>query len=193
MGTALRRAVEHGELVLHYQPQVCLRSGRLVGLEALLCWEHSSCGLLPSRHFMDIAYDTGLIVSIGRWVLETACRQAVEWRNMPGRFTDCSMIHVNISGWELRQPGVVEHVRRVLDRTGLPSTALQLEFTEEVALDDNLVDVLSRLNRMGVKLALDEFGTGHAALGPLRVYQSRRSSSIAPLCTSPPEMSRRLP
>ncbi len=160
----LQRAVERHELVLHYQPKIELASGAIVAVEALLRWHHPKRGLLHPGSFLQLAEDTGLIVPIGRWVLGEACRQARAWRAASVGSAECRMC-VNLSAREFRQPDLVAEVVRVLEETGLPPDALELEITEHVAVHhDEALSTLLQLKAMGMHLALDDFGTGHSAL-----------------------------
>jgi diguanylate cyclase (GGDEF)-like protein len=164
----LQRAVERNELVLHYQPRVDLVTGAVVAVEALLRWYHPRRGVLYPGDFLQLAEESGLIVPIGRWALEEACRQAVAWRVTMTGYMDCLMC-VNLSAREFRQPDLVAKVARVLEESGLPPRALELEITEKVAVDDDQAfAILSQLKEMGLHLALDDFGTGHSALSLLR-------------------------
>ncbi len=164
----LQRAVERNELVLHYQPKVDLVTGAVVAVEALLRWDHPRRGMLYPGNFLQLAEESGLIVPIGRWVLEEACRQAVAWRATMAGDTDCLM-GVNLSAREFRQPDLVARVAQVLEESGLPPGALELEITEQVAVDDDqALGILLQLKAIGLHLALDDFGTGHSALDSLR-------------------------
>ena len=166
--SGLQRAIERNELVLHYQPKIDLTSGAIVAVEALLRWQHPKHGLLYPGDFLQLAEESGLIVPIGQWVLEEACRQAVAWRATLAGFADCLM-SVNLSPREFRQRDLITQEARILAETGLPPAALELEITEQVAVDnDQALAILSQLRAMGVHLALDDFGTGHSALSLLR-------------------------
>jgi EAL domain-containing protein (putative c-di-GMP-specific phosphodiesterase class I) len=163
----LRRALEREELRLFYQPQLDLRTGQVVGLEALLRWEHPERGLVSPAQFIPVAEDTGLIVPIGRWVLETACREAKRWQEIaPLR------IAVNLSMRQFRHPKLVEEVAEVLAQTGLEPGLLELEITESVVMEDAAatVETLGRLKALGVALAVDDFGTGYSSLGYLKRF-----------------------
>ena len=164
----LERAIDHHELVLHYQPIVCLRTMRIVGVEALVRWQHPTRGLVGPDEFISLAEETGLIDRIGQEVLETACRQALRWRQMiPGQ--EMLTVSVNLSPRQLTDPDLVDDVRRVLAQTGLPPSALVLELTESALADPTFdgVAVLERLRLLDVRLALDDFGTGYSSLSRL--------------------------
>ena len=162
---ALRRALERDELELHYQPVVCLEKEDLRGVEALIRWRHPERGLVSPPEFVPMAEELGLIVPIGDWVLREACRQAVRWwryREPRGPFR----LSVNLSARQLQVPELVDRVEQVLADTGLPPEALELELTENVAVQ--ATEQLRRLRAVGVRLALDDFGTGYASLSYLR-------------------------
>ena len=169
MENDLRRAIERGELRLHYQPLVDLTTDRIVGFEALVRWQHPVRGLVPPLSFIPLAEETGLIVPLGRWVLETACRQAREWRDArPG--APQLMMSVNLSARQFGQPDLVDQVVAILAETGLDPTTLELEITESVVMDQSEVGIrsLHRLRDMGVRLVLDDFGTGYSSLAYLK-------------------------
>ncbi len=168
LDNALRRSVERGELLLHYQPIVDLRSGDVVGMEALLRWDHPHRGILSPATFISIAEETGEIIRIGQWVIEEACRRTVEFQRLRPAYpiTVC----VNISAAEFRQPNLVERVAATLKETGLPARQLKLELTESVLIQDipATLEVLGRLRELGVGLAIDDFGTGYSSLSYLQ-------------------------
>ncbi len=161
--SALRQAPFDGSLVLHYQPQVDLHSGRLLGVEALVRWRHDGQLLAPGE-FIGIAEETDLIVPLGAAVLETACRDLAAWQRMAG--WEHLGVSVNVSVRQLQQPGFVDLVDDVLRRTGLTPGTLTLEITESVLLDDAALTELrmDRLEAMGVIVAIDDFGTGYSSL-----------------------------
>lgn len=162
----LRLAIERNELELHYQPQVELKSGRMVGVEALVRWQHPEKGMLPPDQFINVAERIGLIKQLGNWVLETACRQAVEWREMG---LPRIQMAVNISPTHFQDPELAVTVVRVLDETGWQAADLELEVTECVVqtTGDN-VDMFHKLRAIGIKIAIDDFGTGYSSLASLK-------------------------
>jgi diguanylate cyclase (GGDEF)-like protein/PAS domain S-box-containing protein len=170
--SSLRRAVERNELYLEYQPVVDLHTGERVYVEALVRWRHPTLGLVSPDEFIPLAEESGLIVAVGQWVLRTACQTMAAWRRhdlqrAPGR------ISVNISRPELALGGgLVEEIETTLRATGVPAECLQLEVTERDVMrsPDAARDVLHRLRALGIKLAMDDFGTGHSSLAILRTY-----------------------
>ena len=165
----LRQAVQRGELRVHYQPIVILESGEVTGVEALVRWQHPARGLLPPVEFISIAEETGLIVPIGQWVLEQACRQVVAWRaEFPGQAA--LMVSVNLSLRQFQQPKLVEQVSRALREAGLAPAWLKLEITESVIMRDveTTIKTLEQLKELGVQLAIDDFGTGYSSLAYLK-------------------------
>ncbi len=164
----LRRAIERDELVLHYQPLVDLGTSRVVGFEALVRWQHPRRGLVPPLSFIPLAEETGQILPIGRWVLETACRQAQAWHLA---FPDVRpMMSVNLSARQFAQVDLGEQIRSILAATGLPPSSLELEITESVAMDNSeqAIGTLRALREIGVKIVLDDFGTGYSSLAYLK-------------------------
>ncbi len=165
----LRRAVQRGEFLLHYQPQVDLKSGEIVGVEALIRWQHPEWGMVPPLRFIPIAEETGLIGPIGEWVLRTACAQAVAWQRAglpPLRMS------VNLSAQQFLNPGLEAQVCAALAETGLPAERLELELTESVSMKnpEETIRILGRFNSLGIKLAIDDFGTGYSNLAYLRRF-----------------------
>ncbi len=165
----LRRAIERNELLLHYQPLVSLESGVVVGMEALLRWQHPVRGLIPPLAFIPLAEETGLILPIGRWVIETACAQLRDWqRRLPA--ARGLALSVNISARQFAQADLVGTVAQILDHTGIDPARLELEITESVVMDQSEASVerLRGLRALGVRLVLDDFGTGYSSLAYLR-------------------------
>jgi diguanylate cyclase (GGDEF)-like protein/PAS domain S-box-containing protein len=164
----LRRAVEAQQFVVHYQPKVELATGRIVGMEALARWRHPARGLLLPAEFIPAAEESGLIVPLGRWVLEEACRQARRW-GQRSALVRPPLLCVNLSAGQLRHPGLATDVRRILEETELDAAYLELEITEGAILDDSeaIASSLRELKGLGVKLALDDFGTGYSSLSHL--------------------------
>jgi diguanylate cyclase (GGDEF)-like protein/PAS domain S-box-containing protein len=166
--TGLRRALERGELLLHYQPKVALSDGRVIGAEALVRWQHPDDGLVPPSEFIPVAEETGLIVRLGAWVLDAACRQAGIWRDTglkPIR------VAVNLSAREF-VPALPGRVREVLARHRLTPDWLELEITESMLMhsSDRVIGMMDELAAMGVTLSLDDFGTGFSSLSYLKRF-----------------------
>jgi diguanylate cyclase (GGDEF)-like protein len=166
----LRLAIERDELTLYFQPIVSLDTGRLVATEALVRWEHPRRGLVGPSEFVPLAEETGLILSLGQYVLEEACRHACRWK--PDAEADDGhqpAVHVNLSAVELRDPTLVDRVRHTLDTTGVDARRLVFEVTETLLLEDSerVTATLSQLRELGVRFALDDFGTGYSSLSYL--------------------------
>ncbi|GEM_PF-3412026 len=164
--TGLQRALSNGELSLHYQPLVELEHNRIIGAEALLRWTPADMPPVGPQQFIPIAEATGLIVDIGRWVLDEACRTAMVWREHTG--LDLRMA-VNLSPRQFRQD-IVADISQALSSSGLPPAALELEVTEGLLIDGNHAKALLTLHDMGLRLSLDDFGTGVSSLGHLRRF-----------------------
>ena len=165
----LRRPDVVDEFVIHYQPLVHLETGALLGVEALLRWEHPTLGLLPPARFIELAEETGAIVALGRWVMQEACRQTELWRRqLPG--ADRLYVSVNVSTRQVRSPGLLEDVEHALATSGIAPDALVLEMTESVLARnrEEVTHVLESITERGVRLALDDFGTGYSSLSLLR-------------------------
>jgi len=167
----LPRAIEANEFTLYYQPKVRLDTGGLFGFEALIRWKHPEHGFISPVRFIPIAEETGLIIRLGAWVLETAAHQLRTWQdNFPS--DPPIQISVNVSVKQLVQPGFVDSVRKTLRETGIPPQSLQLELTESVLLveDDTATKILFELKALGVSLSVDDFGTGYSSLNRLDRY-----------------------
>jgi EAL domain-containing protein (putative c-di-GMP-specific phosphodiesterase class I) len=164
--TDLRHALDRGEFVLHYQPIVDLTSGRIEELEALIRWQHPRRGIVPPNAFIPIAEETGLIVPIGRWVLEQACEQLRAWGN------DDLVVSVNLAARQFQDPQLLNDVARILAQTGIAARQLKLEITESAAMHDAAATetTLRQLKALGVGLAIDDFGTGYSALSYLKRF-----------------------
>jgi len=166
----LRYSLERDELRVHYQPEVDVLTGVVVGVEALVRWQHPCRGLLEPAEFLPLAEETGLICAIDRWVLEQACRHAAAWRAM--RPTAPFVLSVNLSARRLLQPTIVADVARVLHETGLMPDSLRMEITESAVIDDldAAAQALNALAALGVQIAVDDFGTGYASFSYLRRF-----------------------
>ena len=166
---SLRRALERQEFILHYQPKINLESGLMVGVEALIRWQHPDRGLLLPAQFIPIAEDCGLILQLGRWVLREACRQAQAWRQAG---LPAVIMAVNTSAIEFRAEKFLQNIRATLDETGWDPHYLELELTESVLMRDAQATehVLHSLAALGVKLTVDDFGTGYSSLSYLRQF-----------------------
>lgn len=165
----LRHAIERGELSLHFQPQLDLVGSSLVCAEALLRWQNPVLGAVPPDRFIPLAEDTGLIQSIGAWVLEQACHEAMAWKQQLGH---ALRVSVNVSALQFRHGDLSESVRKALQGSGLAPEHLELELTERVLVDDtaNARRTLAELKQIGVRLALDDFGTGYSSLSYLKWF-----------------------
>ncbi|QGW75205.1 EAL domain-containing protein [Pseudomonas alkylphenolica] len=165
----LRKAIEERQLLVYYQPKLCLRQGRLLAAEALVRWQHPQWGMVPPSEFIGLAEETGMIAPIGEFVLRQACWQACEWQRQglaPIR------VSVNLSVYQLRQGKLVSLVRQVLEESGLAPHLLELELTESQLLDsvEHIITTFQQLHELGVKLAIDDFGTGYSSLSYLKRF-----------------------
>ncbi|WP_075795556.1 bifunctional diguanylate cyclase/phosphodiesterase [Massilia putida] len=164
--SALRNALERNEFVLHYQPQVDLQTGRIVGMEALIRWKHPELGMVPPSRFVGIAEDTGLIVPIGAWVMRTACAQNKAWQDAGlGKLR----VAVNLSARQFSAADLLPGIEAVLNDTGLDPSCLELELTESLFMSDvtPAVELLHRMKSLGVNLSIDDFGTGYSSFSYL--------------------------
>ena len=167
----LQRAVENKEFTLHYQPVIILKTGRISGFEALVRWNHPQRGLVPPLSFIPLAEETGIIVQLGRWVLEEACRQIKTLQTAYPQDPPLSMA-VNLSARQLQRPEIVQEVADVLHTTGVDPKSLVLEITESVMMEDMELSIarLRELKELGVELAVDDFGTGYSSLNYIRRF-----------------------
>ncbi len=166
--TDLRMALKRREFLLHYQPFVCLASGKIIGFEALVRWQHPQRGLISPVKFIPVAEETGAIVQLGEWVLGEACRQLRLWEEM-FNFDRPLIMSVNLSGKQFAQPDLVDRLKAILAETGLSAESLKLEITESVVMDDveSAIGVLKQMKALNVKLGIDDFGTGYSSLSYL--------------------------
>ncbi|MCJ2115915.1 EAL domain-containing protein [Methylobacterium sp. J-001] len=165
MESDLRQALADDALSLHYQPQVDGASGMLVGFEALVRWTHPVRGQIPPSVFVPLAEETGLIIALGDWVLREACREAATW-------APSLKVAVNLSPRQFQKPDLPETVLAVLAQTGLSPNRLELEVTESVIINDmaRAISILRRLKGFGVRISMDDFGTGYASLATLQAF-----------------------
>lgn len=167
--TRLAQAIERNELILHFQPQVDLRTKRITGAEALVRWRDGETAVVPPGKFIPVAEQSGLIIPIGEWVLHEACRQAQAWRQegLPDM-----LMAVNMSALQFKRTDPVLTVRKVLEQTGLPPWCLELELTESILVDDAdaILETLCRFKNLGIQLAIDDFGTGYSSLAYLKRF-----------------------
>ncbi|MCL6750644.1 EAL domain-containing protein, partial [Nostoc sp. CCCryo 231-06] len=163
----LRDAIKNKEMFLHYQPQVCLRSGKIIGVEALLRWQSPTHGFVSPAKFIPIAEETGLIISIGEWVLRTACAQNRTWQlaGLP-----LIKMAVNISSRQFKEQNLVDITTQILQETELKANYLELEITESLIIENiqQAINTMNQLHAMGVTLSLDDFGTGYSSLNYLK-------------------------
>jgi diguanylate cyclase (GGDEF)-like protein/PAS domain S-box-containing protein len=167
--TDLRQAVARREFELNYQPKVSLQTGAVVGVEALIRWNRPQCGLMLPARFIPIAEESGLILPIGRWALETACRQARAWQDAGLLAVS---VAINVSAVELRAKDFLDNVRQILEQTRLDPAFLELELTETFMMQDwkTTAEILRALKGLGVKIALDDFGTGYSSLSYMKRF-----------------------
>lgn len=165
----LRRAIERREFVVYYQPQIEIASGQLIGVEALLRWQHPERGMISPAEFIPLAEETGLIVPLGEWTLREACMQMQRWR---AGGTAPLVLGVNLSTRQLRQPNLIERVQQILAETGLPADWLEIEITESAMMEqpEQAIATLKALKDLGMRLAVDDFGTGYSSLAYLQRF-----------------------
>lgn len=169
LGNALRHALERNQLDLHYQPQFSTRGKRIIGAEALLRWSHPEFGNISPAEFVPIAEETGIILSIGEWVLRTAIQAAKSWMD---EGNEPIIIAINLSAVQFRSPNLPELIGTILDEVGLPPEYLELELTESIAMHDpqRAINTMNELHLRGVKMSLDDFGTGYSSLSYLKKF-----------------------
>ncbi len=169
----LRRALDRGELSLHYQPQVDLRTNRIYGCEALLRWNQPDLGMISPAKFIPLAEETGLIVPIGEWVVRTACLQSKAWQNAG---LPAVTVAINISARQFREKNLLQVVAKILGETGLDPAQIELEVTESVIMQDTqrVIAALQALRDMGLRLSVDDFGTGYSSLSYLKRFPVNR-------------------
>src|ERR1035437_559761 len=168
----LRTALEKQQFVLYYQPTIDLQTGRLTGVEALVRWQHPRRGIVPPMEFIPLAEESGLIIPLGKWAIQEACRQVRIWqKEIPA--DEPIALNVNLSGRQLRHPNIVRDVADALDDSGLPPSRLILEITESVLMNDTTATLnrLFQLKSLGVRLAIDDFGTGYSSFAYLRRFR----------------------
>ncbi len=186
---ALRQALANNQMTLHYQPQLALQGGRIVGAEALLRWQHPELGQVSPAEFIPVAEANGLILPIGEWVLQTAVRQIKTWIDQG---LGPMVMAVNLSVAQFRHPALPELVSRILDQAQLPPEYLELELTEGVAMENPLgaIAVMDRLHERGVRMSIDDFGTGYSSLNYLKrfkVYKLKIDQSFVRDISTDPE------
>lgn len=170
LATALRHAVNYGELSVFYQPQMSVQTNSIIGMEALLRWQHPEFGAVSPGEFIPIAESSGLIIPIGEWALRTAAKQARAWMNA-GVFD--GVLAVNLSAVQFRHPDLPDTISRILQESGLPPDRLELELTEGATLQDPVgaITVMDRLHAQGVRMSIDDFGTGYSSLSYLKKFK----------------------
>jgi len=166
---ALCRALERNELQLYYQPQIALQDERLIGAEALLRWQSPELGIISPAEFIPIAEESGLILSIGEWVIRTAVRQSKAWEDAG---LPAVVIAVNLSAVQFRHPNLPDMVSTILDEAGLPAANLELELTEATTVDDpqSAIAVMDKLHERDIRMSIDDFGTGYSSLSYLKKF-----------------------
>ncbi|HSO58369.1 MAG TPA: EAL domain-containing protein, partial [Paenisporosarcina sp.] len=168
----LELAIKNNDLVLHYQPQIDMGTNQIVGVEALLRWNHPKLGLIPPANFIPLAEEMGLMVNLGEWVLNHACRQMKTWHDQG---LTALKISINLSPQEFLKKQLVDKVKQVLLETGLPPQSLELEITESMTMDViRSTSVLEELSEIGIQIAIDDFGTGYSSLNYLKNFQIHR-------------------
>jgi EAL domain-containing protein (putative c-di-GMP-specific phosphodiesterase class I) len=165
--TQLRTALQQNEFQLHYQPQIDLVSGSVIGVEALIRWHHPEQGTISPARFIPVAEASGLIIPIGEWVLEEACKQARIWQQSG---QPLFKVAVNLSALQFKRGNILDTVSKALERSGLPPGMMELELTESILLQDmeSALKTIKDLKALGVQLSIDDFGTGYSSLSYLK-------------------------
>jgi EAL domain-containing protein (putative c-di-GMP-specific phosphodiesterase class I) len=189
LGNALRRALERNQFSLHYQPQISLQNGQVIGAEALLRWQHPELGAISPAEFVPIAENSGLILPIGEWVIRTACAQLATWID---RGMSPVTMAVNLSTVQFRHANLPQLVTSILDEVALPAHLLELELTEGVAMTNPVaaIAVMNDLYQRGVRMSIDDFGTGYSSLSYLKrfkVYKLKIDKSFVQDITEDPD------
>ena len=169
LAAGLRQAMDKGQFLLYYQPKVSVKSGEIIGHEALLRWKHPELGVLPPDKFLSILEESGLIITVGEWVLRTACQQTKDWQSAGFRHIPVS---VNIASRQFTSRSLPDTIRQVLSETGLEPRYLELELTERLLIDnaDAAIETLDELKKIGVLISIDDFGTGFSSLNYLKRF-----------------------
>lgn len=170
---ALHHALERNELELYYQPQIETKTGRIVGMEALIRWNHPEQGVISPGVFIPLAEETGLIIPIGEWVLETACLRNKSWQEAGAPKV---RVAVNLSAAQFYQEEIVDKVKSVLETSGLAAECLELEITESIAMHsvDRVIETFRELHKVGIQVSMDDFGTGYSSLSYLKHFPIKR-------------------
>ncbi|MEQ1529519.1 MAG: EAL domain-containing protein, partial [Methylococcales bacterium] len=161
----LREAFEQDQFILHYQPQISMQTGRMIGMEALIRWQHPERGMIPPGDFIPLAEHLGLIADLGNWVLRAACKQILQWHETGLPFLQ---VAVNIAPAHFQDPALFSTVKDLLAQSGIPAQYLELEVTESAMQTEGYLNVFSQLRELGVKIAIDDFGTGYSCLASLK-------------------------
>jgi EAL domain-containing protein (putative c-di-GMP-specific phosphodiesterase class I) len=163
----LRKALGKNQFMLAYQPQIDSKSGKVVGVEALIRWHKPDQGMIPPSHFIPLAEETGMIISIGEWVLDTACLQLKMW--LEQGYPPIRMA-VNLSGRQFREPNILEQIQNILERAQIPPHLLVIEITESITMHniEQAIQILKKWKKLGVQIAIDDFGTGYSSLNYLK-------------------------
>jgi len=168
--TSLRHALEREEFILHYQPQLDLQTGRVIGNESLIRWNHPERGLIQPNDFIPLLEETGMIVPVGEWVIKTACAQNKAWQlaNLPA-----IPVSINLSGWQFQDDSLIEKIDAALTETGLDPRYLDLEITESVLMENTqeTMRIINTLSEMGIRFSVDDFGTGYSSLSYLKQFK----------------------